>query len=364
MRQHIDPDLFNKLQKYGTGEWNECFHCGNCTALCPLTEDGNLFPRKQISLLQIGLKEEIVASTEPWLCYYCGDCSKSCPRDANPGELMMSLRRWLTSKYDWTGLAGLFYKSLPALIVGFILVAVAIIVAGVTQTSSTEELVHFGHQFELWSIISVFSLILLPNILRMFWFTIIKEKVKAPLSSYIGGFFTFLYHMFFQRNYLKCDDNTTRWFMHFLIVAGYLLLLFTTVFLNWFDKEATPFIVWLGYIVGSFVFFFTFIFIIARSQKKKENTKYSHPTDWLFIIWLFLMGLTAFIVRLLIDTDSIENNIWLYYIHLIVLAQWAILIVPFGKWAHFLYRPFAVYFSHLKNAAAKKQTKINLILTS
>ena len=50
-------------------------------------------------------------SPEPWLCYYCGDCSETCPRQANPGEVMMGLRRYLTSRYDWTGFSRLFYTS-------------------------------------------------------------------------------------------------------------------------------------------------------------------------------------------------------------------------------------------------------------
>jgi len=30
-----------------------------------------------------------------------------------------------------------------------------------------------------------------------------------------------------------------------------------------------------------------------------------------------------------------------------VLAQWALIIVPFGKWMHFLYRSFAMYFDKI-----------------
>ena len=76
--------------------------------------------------------------------------------------------------------------------------------------------------------------------------------------------------------------------------------------------------------------------------------KHSQPSDWLFVIWLFLMGLTAFIVRLFIDLSIIESNLWMYLIHFIVLVQWAVIIVPFGKWTHFLYRSFAMYFEALK----------------
>jgi len=152
--------------------------------------------------------------------------------------------------------------------------------------------------------------------------------------------------MFSQKNTLKCEENTFRWFEHLLIVIGYLLLLFTTVFLNWFETE-NNFIIWLGYIVGGVIFIFTFDFILGRIKKDKERNKFSHPTDWMFIIWLFLMALTAFIVRIFIDTDLINNNLWLYIVHLIILAQWAILIVPFGKWTHFLYRSFAIYFANI-----------------
>jgi quinone-modifying oxidoreductase subunit QmoC len=66
------------------------------------------------------------------------------------------------------------------------------------------------------------------------------------------------------------------------------------------------------------------------------------------VIWLLLMGLTAFIVRLFIDLDILEQNIWMYLFHMVVLVQWALIIVPFGKWTHFLYRSFAMYFAKLK----------------
>ncbi|MBE9509852.1 MAG: 4Fe-4S dicluster domain-containing protein [Bacteroidetes bacterium] len=344
----VNPDLNKKLAKFGNkSEWNECFHCGNCTAVCSLTEDGNLFPRKVIRQLQMGLKDKFISNVDPWLCYYCGECSETCPRDANPGEMMMSARRYLTSVYDWTGLSGLFYSSVPALIIGFVLVAVLMIGIGFTKHFNTEAIMDFGHHFEKYLILAVASLILTPNIIRMFWFTILKEKIKAPLISYIKEIWELILHMFTQINSLKCENNTFRWLEHLLIVFGYLLLLFTTVFLNWFSTENT-FVIWLGYITGGVIFVFTFDFILSRIRKNKELSKFSHPSDWLFVIWLFLMGFTAFIVRILIDTDLISNNLWLYIVHLIIIAQWGILIVPFGKWTHFLYRSFAIYFANLK----------------
>ena len=62
MSYTINLEFKKELAKYGAGDWNECFHCGNCTATCPLTEDGFLFPRKGIRNIQMGLEEKIAPS--------------------------------------------------------------------------------------------------------------------------------------------------------------------------------------------------------------------------------------------------------------------------------------------------------------
>jgi ferredoxin len=355
--QRVDPNLVKEMKVFGKGDWNACFHCGNCTAMCPLTEQGFLFPRKSIRSLQMGLEKSITGSTEPWLCYYCGECSETCPRDANPGELMMTLRRFLTQKYDWTGIANLFFKSNIALIIAFVLVFIGIIAVGFAKNFDKEAIMKFGHLFEQLTILGVFTIILIPNIIRMFWFTIVKQEVKAPLGSYITGFWQLIWNMFTQNKALKCETGTFRWFEHFLIVIGYLLLLFTTVVLDWFHAE-NPIIIWSGYIVGALVFIFTFDFVIGRLKKQKEVNKFSHPSDWLFVIWLFLLGFTAFLVRMFIDTGILDNNMWLYMVHLIIIAQWGLLLVPFGKWTHFLYRSFAIYFANLKKAELNHQENL------
>ena len=58
-----------------------------------------------------GLKDRLLRDPDVWECYYCGDCSRRCPRGANPGELMMALRRYAISRYDWTRLSKRLYTS-------------------------------------------------------------------------------------------------------------------------------------------------------------------------------------------------------------------------------------------------------------
>ena len=343
----INPEFTNELKKYGAFDLNACYNCGNCTAVCTLSDEENSFPRKMIRYSVLGLDSEIQSSLDPWLCYYCGECSTTCPREANPGDLMMSLRRWLTAKYDWTSLSGLLYKSVILSAVAFLLLAVAVIGFAAYEKFNPDTIMHFGHYFEMIAIASVFLFILLPNIIHMWWLTIYKPQVKSSLSSYFKSIGELIIHMFTQKRTLGCDDNQIRWFEHFILVLGYLSLLFTTVFLNWFETQ-NLFIVTLGYIESAIIFIVTFDFVRRRVQKDSELNKHSHPSDWLFVIWLFLMGLTSFAVRLFIDVNLLENNLWLYLFHLIILVQWALLIVPFGKWTHFLYRSFAMYFEKIK----------------
>jgi len=343
----INPEFGKELEKYGAFDFNACYNCGTCTAICSLSTEEDSFPREMVRLSTIGDEEDIKASLKPWLCYYCGECSSNCPRQANPGELMMSLRRWLTSVYDWTGLSGLLYKSLPISIIAFIFTAIAVIGFSAYEDFNLEKIMHAGHYFEMIAIGSVFAIILLPNIIRMWWFVIEKPKIKVPFTAYFKALGELFIHMFTQKRALGCDDNQFRWLEHFILVIGYLALLFTTVFLNWFSSKSM-FIILLGYAESIIIFIVTFDFVRNRIKKSKEISKHSQPSDWFFVIWLLLMGLTAFAVRLFIDINILEQNSWMYLFHLIVLVQWALIIVPFGKWTHFLYRSFAMYLAKLK----------------
>ncbi len=343
----VNPDFASALYKFGEKDFSACYNCGNCTAICSLSTADSSFPREMVRYSALGLEDELRSSLKPWQCYSCGECTTDCPREANPSELMMSLRRWLMSEYDWTGLAGKLYKSLPLTLAAFILTLLGVIFFAVSQQFNLELLMEFGHQFEKIAIGTVGVVILLPNIVRMWYFTIIKPGIKVPLIKYVKSLGDLFVHMFTQKRALGCDDNQLRWFEHFILVIAYLSLLFTTVFLNWFATESL-FVHVLGYVLSAIILIVTVDFVSHRVRKTSVITKTSHPADWFFVVWLLLMGLTAFLVKLFQDLSWLETNKWLYIFHFTVLVQWALIIVPFGKWTHFLYRSFAMYFEKLK----------------
>ncbi|MEI6853267.1 MAG: 4Fe-4S dicluster domain-containing protein [Bacteroidota bacterium] len=355
----VNPDFVKSIRKYGAEDFSACYSCGTCSAICSLTDKDNSFPRRMIRYTMLGLEGELKASVDPWLCYYCGDCSTNCPRQADPGNLMMAVRRYLISKYDWTGLSGLLYKNLSAYIIAFLLVIFGVVGLFINGSFTHEEWMHYGHNFEMYAIASVFVVILIPNIARMWYYIVWAKTKKFEFKKHMVSLKELFIHMFTQKRSLNCDetkDGKLWWFEHLILVAGYLLLLFTTVFLDWFGTESII-IIAMGYVFSAIIFVVTFDFVIRRMRKRSQKSSFSHPSDWFFVIWLFMMGISAFAVRFFIDLNVFENNFWMFLFHLIILAQWALIIVPFGKWTHFIYRSFAMYFADVIKPVTVKPVK-------
>ncbi len=145
MSARVDPNLLSEIKKYGTVNVEKCFNCGNCTAICPLSTNGETFPRRLIRYAQLGLKKPMLSSKELWMCYACGECTQTCPRQADPGEFMAAARRYAIASYDPLGLAKVLY-TLPVLSI-IVLFLLAFLIAMVAYTShgamSTETLMFF-----------------------------------------------------------------------------------------------------------------------------------------------------------------------------------------------------------------------------
>ena len=99
-----DPTLLADIRRYGKFDPTGCYQCGSCTISCNLVGDSATFPRRSIRYTLLGLRQPLVASLDPWVCHDCGDCSIVCPRQAEPRISMITLRRFLSAQYEWTGM--------------------------------------------------------------------------------------------------------------------------------------------------------------------------------------------------------------------------------------------------------------------
>ena len=381
MTVKVDPNLMKDLEVFGLKDAKKCFQCGNCTAVCPLSTEDDPFPRKLIKWAQMGLKDKILRSPEPWLCYYCGDCSDRCPRGADPGETMMAMRRYLTSKYDWTGFARAFYRSEKFEIIAVAIVGVLIGLALWIFHAANPNMEH-AHLNSVWPapaieiadlvMAAILTILLLSNTWRCVKFTMGDLLRKIPLKIYVRQAWRLILHFATQLRFAQCEDKT-QWVIHLLIMTGYsTVFLLVAVFLAggleviglaWepirFQRDVI-YPIWhpmrfLGYYATFAIFYGTTYAIIGRLRKSKAPYKNSHGTDWMFLILLELTTLTGIIIHFTRLFDLALTTYIIYVIHLMIAVPMLVLEVPFSKWAHLAFRPVVYYLSKVKEEYHQEQ---------
>jgi ferredoxin len=381
----VKPEVFKEIKKFGAFDVSACYSCGQCTVTCPLSEPGNEFPRKMIRYATFGLEDKIISSPEPWLCYYCGDCSTSCPSQAEPGEFMMATRRYLTSKYDWTGLSKKLYLSHKwefGALIGLALFFLGIFVVAIATGTSTivtdrvsidsfapKEWIHIGDLI----LGGILAALLLSNAFRMYYFIIWKDKsVKVPFKLYFTELKAYIiagFSLATQFKWSKCD-NKLRWIKHLFLVTGYVTIFsLVVVFIDFFQVDDTRWDITslIGYYSTVALLFVTLESMWSRYKKKEELHKFSHLSDWIFLILLFLTATTGILLHLFRLMNLALPSYGIYVIHLMIAGPMLIIEVPFGKWSHMLYRPIAVFLATVKNTArvqAAMESKPSIAATS
>jgi quinone-modifying oxidoreductase subunit QmoC len=276
---------------------------------------------------------------------------------------MMVARRYLTARYDVTGIARKLYLS-PArefvaigLVAGLVLLLFALFHGPVVtdrvalNTFAPVEWIELGD----WILGGTLATLLLLNAARMHRH--VMAGTRAPLSAYLAELKAFVLHAATQRRWRECGERPLRWRKHFLIVTGYVtIFLLVFVFLRWFQTDAVhPW--WhptrvLGYYATAVLLLFTAEAMIGRFRKRERIHRHSHTTDWVFLGLLFLTAATGILVHVVRLSGLPLTTYLVYTFHLAVAVAMLVVEVPFGKWAHLLYRPLAIYLTRVKERAA------------
>ncbi len=368
MATRVDPSMVDELKSYGAVGIEKCFNCGNCTAICPLTTDDHPFPRRTIRFIQMGMRDQLIASIDPWMCYFCGDCSITCPRGADPGENMMATRRWLIAQYDKSGQAKKLYTSEKKVLFAILRTALLPLVLLViyhllTQCSkiNTDRVVlnDFAPVMWVWVIVLLhFAYLgwhLFRNSLNMIRCTLGAKAsfLNIPIGAYLDGAKDFAVHFVSQRQWWsKCDPEErkvefSRWLKHLLLMTGYVIMLILIVpLLLWFQTdEIYPWYHpqrWLGYYATIILVFTSVEIIYSRIKKKEELHRYSHPTDWLFPGFLLVGSITGIMVHGFRYMQLPWPTYITYTVHVMAMVAMLDTEVGIGKWTHLVYRPLAL----------------------
>jgi len=366
----VSPELPSKLIELGATKFYRCFNCGNCTAICPLTEGKVSYPRKLIRYSLLGLEDRILSSAEPWLCYYCGECSDYCPRDADPGSFMMSLRRFIIQQYSIGKIAKAFYDKRIAALSWMLLTVLA-----------ATGLLLFRGPNPNWAQVDLFSFIPLEFIhdaglilgvivgaiatinLTIMYRSISRSYLGLGVSSkgshtplWIKNFFRVIFiEVATQLRFAKCT-NKKRYLPHMTLFWGFIgLAIATTIvfgirFYNVSLPREVPLII--GSISGVVLLYGAIYFIVARLVKGEAYSKFSHHSDWMFLLLLFLSVVTGFLLTLFRYINAPALSYITFTIHLIVVFD-LLLTAPFTKFAHSIYRPLALWMTSTKEEVYK-----------
>jgi Fe-S oxidoreductase len=276
---------------------------------------------------------------------------------------MMATRRWLTTQYDWTGLAKRFYLSekwefgaLGAVALFVILLFVFFHGPVITDRVAVNTFapvvwVEIG-DLVMAAILSTF---LLSNAFRMYRF--VMNGTKVPLSLYVTEAKAFVLHFLTQRRWRQCGEDKSRWLKHFILVSGYLTMMtLIIVFLRWFQVDDTSwhFTSIFGYYATGALLIMTVEMFRSRLEKKEKIHRFSHISDWLFLSLLFLTTLTGIMMHMVRLIGWPMGTYVIYVIHLAIAVPMLVIEVPFGKWSHLFYRPLAVFLATVKEKASGK----------
>jgi ferredoxin len=364
----IDTGFAEEIKKYGAKDFDACYNCGNCTAVCELTEKNANFPRMLIRYGLLGQKEEILKSKELWLCYSCGDCSDKCPRQASPGDYMSALRRYAIASYEPTGITKLIFKSNFLYI--FITLLLSVILGFFLLTLKPEQEVSRWIfdilPYEIIHNIGILIFILtgisiIWGLLTM-WFkfqknVIIKDKKKVPFSK---SLMFVINEMGTMKRYRSCDEEENSfwrskhillqpWLIHWTIMWGFIGLLIATTLDFIFKDPAID--IWLparllGTASGILLVYGTSIALNYRIKKITKAYSDTKLADWMFLSFLWIAGITGFWLEAAVTFDSVIfiNHIVLI-IHTIISME-LVLLFAFSKFAHAVYRPLALFIHH------------------
>ena len=88
----IRGPLTQKVREISGQDPNVCFQCGLCAGSCPMTDEMEVFTRKVLHMLQLGLVDALSTQKMAYLCASCHTCEVRCPRGIEIPKVVEALR--------------------------------------------------------------------------------------------------------------------------------------------------------------------------------------------------------------------------------------------------------------------------------
>jgi hypothetical protein len=171
-----------------------------------------------------------------------------------------------------------------------------------------------------------------------------------------------------QRRYrADCDADAVqqpwfrrRWLIHAATMWGFLGLLAATILdyglaLVGIKATGAPVPLWypirlLGTVAGITLVYGATMLIVQRYRGAERSVRHSTAADWTFLALVWITGVTGFVIELALYLPTAPAwGYWVFLFHVAV-AMELVLLAPFMKFAHAVYRPVALFFLALGRA--------------
>lgn len=389
----VQPDLeFIKYLKSAGGDTlKKCYQCATCSVVCPLSGDNKPFPRKEMIWAQWGMKDNLVADPDVMLCHQCGDCTAYCPRGAKPGDVLGAIRAYAYTHYGFpNGLAKLVSngKNLPILIgLPAMLILVVWWLSGGMQLPHGE--IDFGNFFGhgyfmgLTKNVLIIDAIFVPafafavfaaykGVSNMWNDMAARLEVKTEFRPSVGQFVTeFLIpsvkEILAHKRFKECGANHNRVNGHLPLLLAFIGLFAVTgyamvkkdIIVMFVEGMHGPLPLYdpfkllanvsaIALIVG--------VGILWMNRARMEEENNASPTfyDWFLIVKIMTVGVTGLSAELsrLIGIPVLAYLF--YYMHLVAVLM-LFLYMPYSKFAHMVYRTFAMAFEKYRESGFAKK---------
>jgi len=375
-----DPTLLADIRRYGKFDPTGCYQCGSCTLTCDLVAGSVTFPRRSLRFALLGLRQPLLENLDPWVCHDCGDCSLACPRQSEPRISMLTLRRFLSAQYEWTGIGARLLRSRAwylgslfsvALFVLLLIAAYHLWYVGMAAKDFATTPMGLEHMFPLityytLAVILVPLLLLFSRVIHIWRLTMGGEQhPRIPFSVYVVEAWTYVQQSTAHTMMRKCPQKG-RWMGHWGLALGTVIMLTIKVFaLRWFQTDNLYPLYnpqrWLGYLASGLILYGLGNIFVGRMRAQKEIYKETSFQDLIFPVLLVLTvlsGLAAHVFRYAGFTLTCH---YLYALHIMIVTPMLLVEMAFGKWAHMLYRPLALYFLAVRERAARQAPEAEVV---
>jgi len=361
-RTLIQPDVefISYLKKNGGDTLKKCYQCASCSVVCSLSPQHEAFPRKEMISASWGQKENLLSDPDVWLCHGCSDCSTHCPRGAKPGDVLGAVRSYIIDFFAFPKFMGSALKK-PIFLIPLLLVP-AIILFGLLYSNLdgnfdqlNEGVVKFARflphgvleAFFVGGNILIFAFAAIG--LSRFWKNLNSITLPEKKKSFIIVLIETIIEIVTHRNFNTCSSSSTRFWGHFLIFYGFFGAMATAGLavgaLVLFDLSPIPLfhpIKILGNLSGIALVVGCIVVTIKRLRTKSDKGTSTY-SDWLLIIFVFLVAFTGLLTQTmrLLDVPFLAYNIYFVHMVFIFFLLW---YAPYSKMAHMFYRTLALVY--------------------